>query len=569
MRKRIISLFLVLGLMPSLSLGAFAAAGLDNFKKTESYESGRFTDVKTGAWYEEGIAGAYELGIVNGMTASTYEPSGNLTIAQTLVLAARLHSIYHTGKAEFVQGTPWYQVYLDYCINNGIVAEGEYTDMKAAATRADFAVIFSKAIPAEALPAINSLEGWEIPDVPADAPYRDAAYLLYSAGILIGSDDFGSFKPGTGIMRSEVATIVTRMADKSLRKGIEGFEQKETVAANLQGVYRSADGQAECVWEGSSYCLTLTEEHEDGSVWMDHYSGAVGAELRQNVWGYVGEGGGSWIESERSGFVLEGSRLTVYPDREDEEEYYELYLAEDSILCGEAASEYSELLISADKLYVFAIESVEIAYYPETVPATGTVTDYLGVVLGIDGGEHDCVDSSLLSFESSDESVITVDENGDLSGLAVGSARLSAAANGHSDSVSVKVVKNPGEDIKYLGTKKLEYYEGEGFKRLVFALEDKYRDNIAADVVVDVRIVNSKGETVYERSHMVYADYSFSIWSPNGNGAGELAAHVDIHNGNIAPGSSSTGTLYCTISEKYGLISFDEFALSIRNLPVE
>ena len=78
------------------------------------------------------------------------------------------------------------------------------------------AAILAAALPDEALPAINSVTS--LPDLDANATYAAAVLKLYNAGILTGSDAAGSFKPTSTIQRSEVATIVTRMADKSLRK---------------------------------------------------------------------------------------------------------------------------------------------------------------------------------------------------------------------------------------------------------------------------------------------------------------------------------------------------------------
>ena len=191
-------------------------AGLSNFKKSLSYTPGQFADVSENAWYAGGIQTAYELGLVNGTGADTFSPTGNITVASALALACRLHSIYKTGEGTFTQGDPWYQVYVDYAVNNGIITAGQFSDYNANATRAQFAAILAKALPDEALPAVNSVT--VLPDVADGASYLPSALLLYNAGILTGSDAAGSFRPDTTIQRSEVATIVTRMADQSLRR---------------------------------------------------------------------------------------------------------------------------------------------------------------------------------------------------------------------------------------------------------------------------------------------------------------------------------------------------------------
>ena len=137
-------------------------------------------------------------------------------------MAARLHSIYSTGEANFTQGDPWYQVYLDYAEEHGIVkrnADGELEsqDPDAPATRRIFAAVLSRALPAEALPAMNSIEDDAIPDVRTGDLYAEEIYLLYRAGVLRGNDEAGTFLANSSIQRSEVAAIVTRMACRSLR----------------------------------------------------------------------------------------------------------------------------------------------------------------------------------------------------------------------------------------------------------------------------------------------------------------------------------------------------------------
>lgn len=217
MKRKITSLLLALVMVFSLAMPAFAASeGLSNFQKVNTYVDGQFTDVPSNSWFAPTVKGAYEYGLMQG-SGRTFSPSSNITIAETLALADRLHSIYHTGTDSFTEGTPWYQVYVDYAIANGIISQGQYSNYTAKATRAQFAIILAAAFPASALPAINDIRPGAIPDVPAGASYASVAYMLYNAGILSGRSN-GAFAPDTNIQRSEVATIVVRMADPSQRE---------------------------------------------------------------------------------------------------------------------------------------------------------------------------------------------------------------------------------------------------------------------------------------------------------------------------------------------------------------
>jgi len=202
----------------SLVPTAFATSeGLDNFTKTRAYE-GQFADVPTSEWYAADVKHAYELGLINGNSATTYNPTGNITLVETITLASRLHNIYYGGMEVFEQNGPWYQVYIDYAIANGIISETQYADYALLATRAQFAEIFAKALPVEALSEINSIEIGSLPDVTGEEDYGNAVYMLYNAGILTGSDAYGTFNPNNHIQRSEVAAMTVRMAITSSRK---------------------------------------------------------------------------------------------------------------------------------------------------------------------------------------------------------------------------------------------------------------------------------------------------------------------------------------------------------------
>ena len=199
-------------------------AGFANFRTVATYGDGLFTDVDADGWYAEYVAAVYELGLMKGTGDGRFNVDGNVTLAETMTMAARLHSIWYGGGADFVQGTPWYQVYADYCLTEGIVTAAP-TDAEATApaTRAVFAAILSRALPDEALPAWEavSVPDNSIPDVKMNAPYAAEIYKLYRAGVLNGSDERGTFAPETPIGRSSVAAIVSRMVYVSLRVKFE------------------------------------------------------------------------------------------------------------------------------------------------------------------------------------------------------------------------------------------------------------------------------------------------------------------------------------------------------------
>lgn len=222
MKKRIVSLVLTLAMVFSMltTFASAATAGMSNFKKASTYPTGKFADVTADKWYAGSVKDAYEYGLVIGTSDTQFSPNSNLSIAQILVMACRLHSIYHTGSANFVQGKPWYQVYVDYAIKNGIITANMFPNYNATATRAQVAIILCNALPAEALAAINTVDDGAIPDIHSYDSWCNAVYTLYRAGIVNGVGDTHVYNPANSIRRSEIAAIVTRMADPSTRVSV-------------------------------------------------------------------------------------------------------------------------------------------------------------------------------------------------------------------------------------------------------------------------------------------------------------------------------------------------------------
>ena len=187
-----------------------------------------FTDVAETNWFYDDVLFAVKLGLVNGKSETEYKPDDNLTYAEAVKLAACMHQLYTKGEITLKNGDPWYQSYVDYCVENGIIdKEYNYSDK---ATRSGYMTIFAKALPDEALKEINNVPDNSIPDVPTMRAYAPGVYKLYRAGILQGSDDAHSCKPLDNIKRSEVAAILARMMDESKRvKFSLGEEEPEEV----------------------------------------------------------------------------------------------------------------------------------------------------------------------------------------------------------------------------------------------------------------------------------------------------------------------------------------------------
>lgn len=182
-----------------------------------------FRDVSQHTWYYESVYKAWSNGLIDGVTATEFKPDNQLTVAQAIKLAAALHQMQKTGSVTLTSGSPnWYDSYVAYAVNNGVIEKDylNYTkaQMNAPATRGEFVHIFSGALLDAA--AINTVTDNKIPDVKTTDKYGAEIYTFYRAGITVGSDAAGTFRPASSIKRSEVAAILQRMYDTAARKSI-------------------------------------------------------------------------------------------------------------------------------------------------------------------------------------------------------------------------------------------------------------------------------------------------------------------------------------------------------------
>ncbi len=221
MRKRSAALALAVLLFALCALPVRGAEpGYVNFQnKVNTYTKGMFSDVSQ-EWFAVSVSAVYEIGLMQGSPDGCFHPNDGVTLAESAALAARLHQLYYSGSADFAQRDPWYQVYIDYCVENGILTDGfEIADAKA--KRSEFAVLLAHALPENTLPPINEIGDGQLPDVAATDVSAPEVYRLYRAGVLTGNDQFGTFAPDSEIKRSEVAAVVSRMAFRSLRKTVD------------------------------------------------------------------------------------------------------------------------------------------------------------------------------------------------------------------------------------------------------------------------------------------------------------------------------------------------------------
>jgi len=214
--KKVFSIIIAAALLASLSASAFASEpGFGNFTYSHHYSAGQFRDVRGSDWFSRYVEDAYNFGFLRGKSETMFDPGGLLTLGEAVTLAARLRSIYFTGKADFTQSVPYYAVYAEYALHHGIIDAPD--NYNAPVSRARFAVLMRSALPPDAFPVLNAIPDFGICDVASDTDAGAAVYVLYRAGILSGSDRFGTFFPDSNISRAEACAVMVRLADPLMR----------------------------------------------------------------------------------------------------------------------------------------------------------------------------------------------------------------------------------------------------------------------------------------------------------------------------------------------------------------
>ena len=180
-----------------------------------------FSDVNEGQWFKPYTDKVVDAGYMSGMGDGCFAPSGRLTLGQAMVLAYKVHSAGGGGSLPQASGA-WYMPYYQYCLDNGIVAAGQFSlsDMDRDATRYEMVAILDKAVPGSRMEAGNDLPDGFIPDLSEDSAYGGTVYKWYRAGMLAG-DETHRFNGGSSITRAEVSVILCQLTNLTDRIKLE------------------------------------------------------------------------------------------------------------------------------------------------------------------------------------------------------------------------------------------------------------------------------------------------------------------------------------------------------------
>ena len=159
------------------------------------------------------------------------------------------------SKSENYKGEKWYDMYVDYAIENGIFDLYDFSekDFGKNITRSQLCDLFASALPNEYYNAINDIKG--IPDVLHDDENADVYLMLYNAGVILGSDKEGTFNRDSDIKRSEAAAIINRAALPENR-----------VKGSISATWENDGTSYDIEFNDESYINTLTYEAESVKI---------------------------------------------------------------------------------------------------------------------------------------------------------------------------------------------------------------------------------------------------------------------------------------------------------------
>lgn len=121
--------------------------------------------------------------------------------------------------------------------------------------------------------------------------------------------------------------------------------------------------------------------------------------------------------------------------------------------------------------------------------------------------------------------------------------------------------RSAANKVEYLGKVWLQHEKN--YFLLFFALLDKNEKELKVPVYVDVRIVNSNGEEVYNETKTIQSS-DYSLWYSPDRGDMTLASIV-IRDDEIKPASSEDGTLYFKVYNPT-YVEFDEMDVEISSI---
>ena len=168
-----------------------------------------FTDLSGFDWAKDAINNLYDKGIVNGVSKSAYNPSGDVKREEFVKMIDTLYSAESTTSTfTDVNQSEWYASYINKAVTAGIIkGMNENTfGLGQGVTREDMAVMIVRALKLE-----TNITGETFSDDLNIASYaKEAVYTLRSKGIISRTGN-GNYEPKRIMTRAEAAVLINNI----------------------------------------------------------------------------------------------------------------------------------------------------------------------------------------------------------------------------------------------------------------------------------------------------------------------------------------------------------------------
>jgi len=183
-----------------------------------------------GHWAESNIQDLIDKGVFKGYPDGTFRPDNEISVIEFI---KSLVASSYTDR-EYIQGSPWYQVYVDEAVKRNIMSVNEFDSLTRPITRYEMALLIARAGEDKGNIETLTIDKTDFSD---DSLFtsneRDIINAVSTAGIITGYPDgnFGSDKKAT---REEASVMLNRFLDlHTIEEAIEEKTEVEKMFANV------------------------------------------------------------------------------------------------------------------------------------------------------------------------------------------------------------------------------------------------------------------------------------------------------------------------------------------------
>lgn len=240
--RRVLALVLVVSsLLAVASVGVLADAipgqRLAVFDDIGQMNSSTFTDVSSKTWCYSGVKTAYNKGIMLGYTDKTFRPNNNVSWAEAITIAARIHAAYNDNliaEPEPERGLVHDLLQILLRARHAALGNSGGGKLSQSINRYNLAYLFAKTIDDQDMPKICDYAIGDLSSIPGY--YKASVEKLYAAGVMIGVDSSYRFCGTSTTSRGQIATVIARLVEPALRQGHDSKVNTDMAAyeANLE-----------------------------------------------------------------------------------------------------------------------------------------------------------------------------------------------------------------------------------------------------------------------------------------------------------------------------------------------